>query len=53
MMIYLPVIHTVVELLLPGLHLDPVDSVDLGVLQLLLFLDRWLSHMGEETISSK
>ena len=49
MTIYLPVIQTVVVLLLLGLPLDPVDSIDLCTLQLLLFLlqpflDRYQKH---------
>ena len=37
MTIYLPVIQTVIVLLLLGLPLDPVDSVDLGVPWPLMF----------------
>ena len=46
MIIYLPVIQTVVVFLLPGLPPDPVDSVDLGVPWLLQFLLTWLARRG-------
>ena len=51
MMIYLPVIQTVVVLLLPGLPLDPVDSVDLGVPWLLTFLLPGTARRGDCRLS--